>query len=121
MKCEKCGLELSEAEVNTYQGKSLCEDCMFDLMNPPKTCDPTAVRSTLTIRQELGQTGTEGLNEMQKKIYDLVVSKGRISRDELLQTLGMSMENLERDFAVLRHCELLRGFKEDGVLYFTKF
>jgi hypothetical protein len=121
LKCEKCELELAEVEANTYQGKTLCEDCMFDLMNPPKACDPTAVHSTLTIRKQLGQTGTDGLNEMQKKIYDLVIFKGRISCDELLQTLKMSMANLERDFAVLRHCELLRGFKEDDVLYFTKF
>jgi len=74
MKCEKCGLELQEAEANAYLGKTLCEDCMFDLMNPPKTCDPTAVRSTLTIRAQLGQTGTEGLSELQKKIHDLFVS-----------------------------------------------
>jgi len=121
MKCEKCGLELSETETNNYQSKTLCEDCMFDLMNPPKTCDPTAVHSTLTIRTQLGQSGTDGLSELQKKIHDLVISKGRISSEELLAALGLSMPEFEREFAVLRHCELLRGFKEDGVLYFTRF
>ena len=121
MKCEKCELELSEVEANTYQGKTLCEDCMFNLMNPPKTCDPVAVHSTLTLRKQLGQTETDGLNETQKEIYNLVVSKGLISRDDILQTLSLSMADLEREFAVLRHCELLRGFKKDGVLYFTKF
>jgi hypothetical protein len=94
---------------------------MFDLLNPPKICDPTAVHSTITIRQQLGQSGTEGLSELQKKIYNLVISKGRISRDELLAAMGIPLQALEREFAVLRHCELLRGFKEDGVLYFTKF
>ncbi len=121
LNCEKCGINLSDSEVNVYQGKTLCEDCMFDLMNPPKTCDPTAVRSTLTIRKELGQQGTEGLNELQKKVYALVEAEGRISREDVLKSLGMSMTDLEREFAVLRHCELLRGFKEDGVIYFTKF
>ncbi len=119
--CEKCGIELAENEANAYQGKTLCEDCMFDLMDPPKTCDPTAVHSTLTIRKQLEQTGTEGLSELQKKIYDSVVERGRISREELVKTLGLSMEDMEREFAVLRHCELLRGYKENNTVYLTKF
>ena len=89
MKCERCGIEIAENEVNTYQGKSLCEDCCFDLMNPTKTCDPTAVSSTLMVRKQLGQTGTDGLSELQKKIYDLVVQRGRISREETMKTLSL--------------------------------
>jgi len=121
VKCDRCGIELAENEVNTYQGKSLCEDCCFDLMNPPKTCDPVAVSSTLMVRKQLGQTGVEGLSELQKKIYTLVVQNGRISREDVLKTLSISSQELEREFSVLRHCELLRGFKENGVIYFTKY
>jgi hypothetical protein len=57
MNCERCGTELREEDIIVYQNKHLCEDCCFDLMNPPKTCDPTAVSSTLNVRKELGQTG----------------------------------------------------------------
>jgi hypothetical protein len=114
-------MELKENEATTYQGKTLCEDCCFDLMNPPKTCDPTAVSSTLTIRKQLGQKGTEGLSEMQKRIYDLVVEHGRISREDLVAALDLSLAAFEREFAVLRHCELLRAFKEDGAVYFAKY
>ncbi|MCW3999621.1 MAG: hypothetical protein NWE93_05230 [Candidatus Bathyarchaeota archaeon] len=121
MKCERCGSEISETEVASYQGKTLCEDCCFDLINPPKTCDPTAVSSTLMVRKQLGQTGTEGLSERQKEIYTLVVAKGRISREELMQTLKLSPSEFEREFSVLRHCELLRGFKEGNMVFFTKF
>jgi hypothetical protein len=121
MKCERCGLDVQENEITPYQGKSLCEDCCFDLMNPPKTCDPTAVSSTLMVRRQLGQTGTEGLNDLQKRIYNLVVEKGTISREQLMQTLNLTAQEFEREFAVLRHCELLRGFKEAGTVYFTKF
>jgi len=99
----------------------LCEDCCFDLMNPPKTCDPTAVSSTLNVRKELGQSGTEGLSELQRKIYTLVVERGRISKEDLISTLALTPAVFEREFAVLRHCELLRGFKEDGVVYFAKY
>lgn len=90
-------------------------------MSPPKTCDPTAVSSTLNVRRELGQKGTEGLSELQTKIYKLVVGKGRIKKEDLMATLGLSAEVFEREFSVLRHCELLRGFKEDGVVYFAKY
>ncbi len=121
MKCERCGAELEENQATTYQGKTLCEDCCFDLINPPKTCDPTAVSSTQTLRKQLGQTGTQGITELQKKIYDLVVNRGKISREEVMQTLQLSPAELEREFAVLRHCELLRGFKEGNVVYFAKF
>jgi hypothetical protein len=99
----------------------LCEDCCFDLMNPPKTCDPTAVSSSLNVRRELGQKGTEGLSELQRSIYNVVLEKGQISREELIATLKISPAAFEREFAVLRHCELLRGFKEGGVVYFIKY
>jgi hypothetical protein len=90
-------------------------------MNPPKTCDPTAVSSTLNVRKELGQKGTEGLNELQKKIYNLVLDRGQISKEELIEKLQLSPEVFEREFSVLQHCELLRGFKQDGTVYFTKY
>jgi hypothetical protein len=121
MNCEQCGCELREEDILTFQNKQLCEDCCFDLMNPPKTCDPTAVSSTLNVRKELGQKGTEGLSELQKKIYNLVVERGTIGREDLIKTLQLSPEAFEREFSVLRHCELLRGFKQDNTVYFTKY
>jgi hypothetical protein len=121
LKCEGCGVELEENQVNHYQGKVLCEDCTFDLMSPPKVCDPTAVSSTLMVRKQLGQSGTDGLSELQKRIYNMVAERGRISHEALLQELNLAPQVFEREFAVLRHCELLRGFKENGILYFVKY
>jgi hypothetical protein len=121
MKCERCRVEFDEKEITNYKGQNLCEDCCFDLMNPPKTCDPVAVCSTLNIRKELGQKGTEGLSDTQKKIYSLVTEKGSISHEDILKTLNLTIQEFEREFAVLRHCELLRGVKEKGKVHFTKF
>jgi len=90
-------------------------------MNPPKVCDPLAVSSTLSVRRQLGQTGTEGLSELQKQIYGAVTERGRVSREELLERFGLSAEGFERELAVLRHCELLRGFKEGKTVYFMKY
>ena len=121
MKCENCGADLEENQVTVYSGKTLCEDCCFDLMDSTKVCDPTAVSSTLNVRKELGQSGTAGLTELQKKIYNIVIEKGTISREILLAKLNMPAEEFEKEFAILRHCELLRAFKEGNMVYFTKF
>lgn len=121
MKCERCGVELEERALTMYQGQNICEDCCFDLMNPPKTCDPVAVSSTQTLRKQLGQKGTEGLSITQKKLYELVTEKGPITQEDILKTLNLTTQECEREFATLRHCELLRGFKEKGKVYFTKF
>ena len=121
MKCDRCGLDFEENLINLFQGRMLCEDCCFELMNPPKVCDPLAVSSTLSVRKQLGQTGTEGLTELQKKIYNTVAERGKISRDELTTRLQMTPKEMEREFAILRHCELLRAFKEGSIVYFAKF
>jgi len=90
LKCERCGTPLEQDQVNNYQGKILCEDCCFDLINPPKVCDPAAVSSTLTIRKQLGQSGTEGLTDLQKQIYAKVIENGKISREELSKSMKHS-------------------------------
>jgi hypothetical protein len=121
VKCVQCGLSLEENQVNHFQGKMLCEDCCFELMNPPKVCDPLAVSSTLSVRKQLGQTGTEGLSVLQKQFYEIVAERGKISKEELMAHLKLSPEAMEREFAILRHCELLRAFKEGNLIYFAKF
>jgi hypothetical protein len=50
--------------------------------------------------------------------YDM---HGKITRDELLTILGIKPEQLEQEFAFFRHCELIRAFREDGKVYFTKW
>ncbi|MCW3996225.1 MAG: hypothetical protein NWE98_08795 [Candidatus Bathyarchaeota archaeon] len=121
LRCQRCGANIPESQATNLEGKVLCEDCCFDLLNPPKACDPLAVSSTLSIRKQLGQKGTDGLSQMQKLIYDTVVHRGEISKDELMSTLHLTPESLEREFAVLRHCELLRAFKKDSKVYFVKY
>ncbi len=41
------------------------------------------------------------------------MERGRVSREELMGRFSLSAEGFEREFAVLRHCELLRGFKRE--------
>jgi hypothetical protein len=121
MKCQNCGADFEENQVTVYNGKTLCEDCCSDMMSPTKVCDATAVSSSLNVRKELGQSGTEGLTDIQKQIYNAVMERGQVDRDELIGTLGISLDEFQKQFANLRHCELLGAFKEGNKVYLTKF
>lgn len=121
MECERCKAPLLEGEAYDLHGKVLCEDCYMYETNPPKACDPMAVASALSVRKQLGQVGNLGLNEQQQKIYETVEKYGKITKEELSKVLNIKPEQLEQEFAFFRHCELLRAFREDGKVYFTKW
>ena len=120
MECERCNSSLKEGETYDLHGKVLCEDCYMYETNPPKACDPMAVSSALSVRKQLGQSGSSGLTELQQKIYSAIEKYGKITKEDLIKTLNVKPEQLEQEFAFFRHCELLRAFKEDGKIYFTK-
>ncbi len=119
MQCERCNLILKKEEVYEHHGKILCEDCYFYETNPPKACDPFAVATALSIRKQLGQSGTAGLTELQKQIYSIIEKKGKITKEELLDIVKVEPEELERQFSILRHCELIRAFKEGDKVFLT--
>lgn len=79
-----------------------------------------AVAAALSIRKQLGQSGTIGLTELQRQICGVIEQKGKITKGELLKILDIKSEELERQFAILRHCELIRAFKEGDKVYLTK-
>jgi len=89
--------------------------------NPPKACDPTAVSSALSVRKLLGQSGSSGLTEQQEKIYKTIEQNGKITKEELIKILKINPEVIEQEFAFFRHCELVRAFREEGKVYFTKW
>jgi hypothetical protein len=119
MQCARCGLTLQEGEGIEFYGKLLCEDCYMYESNPPKPCDPHAVASALSVRKQLGQSGAAGLTERQQKIYELIQKAGKVTRFELAAALNLKPEELEAEFAILRHCELIRAHKEGSAIYFT--
>jgi hypothetical protein len=121
MECERCKSNLKEGETYDLHGEVLCEDCYMYETNPPKACDPMAVSSALSVRKQLGQTGSSGLTELQQEIYQTIEEHGKITKAELLKILKIKVEELEQEFAVLRHCELIRAFKEGDKVYLTKW
>ena len=121
MECERCKSSINEGESYDLNGQVLCEDCYMYETNIPKACDPMAVSSALSVRKQLGQSGSSGLTELQQKIYNTIEKYGKITKEDLIKTLNIKPEQLEQEFAFFRHCELLRAFREDGKIYFTKW
>ncbi|UCE37456.1 MAG: hypothetical protein JSW00_18700 [Thermoplasmata archaeon] len=119
--CDNCGDLVRKEWTFEDNNGIICEDCYIDRKHTIKICDPLAVNSAKRFRELTGQKGTDGLSDLQKQIYDLVQSKGKVEPDELIQTFNLSTKQLENQIAILRHCELIKGKKMDGEIFLVPF
>lgn len=119
MICPKCNSEIPTDEAIKFRGQTICEDCYVELLEPPRSCDVAAVHSAKVSRRAAGQEGTDGLTDLQKDIYNYIKAEGPVTHDQVLQKLGLSRLQLDKNFAILRHCELLRAFRENGQVLLT--
>jgi hypothetical protein len=116
LQCERCRKKIEKQECYEYQGNSFCEDCYMDVLSPPKACDPWAVHSAQTFLK--GKDKLSTLTPLQLKIVDYIRGKGEATAEEMIKNLHLTEEELRREFAVLRHMEVLRGTKKgDKILY----
>ena len=117
--CEKCGKQIEEQQRYEHLGKSYCEDCYMDILSPPKACDPWAVYAAQRSLQ--GNDKLSVLTPLQRRIVDYIRSKGEATSQEITTNVNLSDEEFRREFAVLRHMEVLRGTKKDLVVKYTLF
>ena len=116
-KCQCCAKEVPCDEVLISEGETLCEDCYMDRGSKIRVCDPWGERSKLVFRESHGLKGTDGLTDLQKEIYEFIKSRGKATRKELAERFGLQQVDLENQFAILRHCQLLKGRKEGNEVY----
>jgi len=121
MKCSSCGQEVTVADAYVHAGKTLCEDCYLDAVHKVKACDPWAVYAAKRQRESQQQCGAEGLTERQRVIYQFIKDRGKATREEIMASLGLKQTEMETELAVLRHCELVRGCRENGKIYVVPF
>ena len=121
MKCERCQQELQREECHTHNGETLCEDCYLEAVHRVSPCDPWAAYHAQSYREGFGVDGTDELTELQKAMYDFISGKGKVSMDELRKTFDLPPRELQTNFAVLRHCQLIRAYKDNGEIYVTTF
>jgi transcription initiation factor IIE alpha subunit len=93
----------------------------MDVMQPANPCDPWAVFTATRSRERSGFKGAEGLTAQQTAIYEFVKSKGKATGEEVMENFGISQRDLERQVAILRHCELVKGHKEGDTVYLVLF
>ena len=117
IKCQNCGKEVAEEEVFATEGKTLCEDCYVDVGHRIRICDPWGERSKKIFRKSHGLEGTDGLTDLQKEIYDYIQTRGKATRMELMEEFKLPATELDNQFAILRHCQLLKGRKEGDNVY----
>jgi hypothetical protein len=119
IQCIKCGKKIEKQQSFEHQGNLYCEDCYMDVLSPPKACDPWAVHSAQTFLK--GKDKLSTLTPLQRRIVDFIQQKGEAALDELMVNLNLTEEELRREFAVLRHMEVLRAMKKDGKILYVLF
>jgi len=107
-RCEACGEKVAEEELILHEGEGLCEECYFDRCHRIKVCDPWGERSKRVFRE------LEGLTEVQAKIYDFIRSRDGVSSEDICREFGLSPAEMQNEFAILRHCQLVKGKRADG-------
>ena len=117
--CSNCGKTLEKHECYEHQGKVFCEDCYMDILSPMKACDPWAVHSAKTFLR--GKDKLSTLTPLQLKIVDYIRGKGEATAEEIMESLNLREEELRREFAVLRHMEILRAAKTRGKIFYILF
>jgi transcription initiation factor IIE alpha subunit len=117
--CSKCGKTLEKNECYGHQGKVFCEDCYMDILSPPKACDPWAVHSAKTFLR--GKDKLSTLTPLQLKIVDYIRGKGEATIEEMVENLNLAEEVLRREFAVLRHMEILKATKKGDKIFYLLF
>jgi hypothetical protein len=119
IQCTKCRKEIEKQQGFEYQGNIFCEDCYMDLLSPPKACDPWAVHSAQTFLK--GKDKLSTLTPLQLSIVNYIKKKGEATLEELIQNLNLTEQELRREFAVLRHMEVLRATKKEGKILYILF
>ncbi|MGB4086174.1 hypothetical protein [Methanothrix sp.] len=117
VRCHSCDRSVPEDEAFATEGKTLCEDCYIDLSSRIRACDSWGERSKKIYRESHGLEGTDGLTDLQKEIYEYIQSQGKATMAGIRARFNLSETELNNQFAILRHCQLLKGKKEGDAVY----
>ena len=112
MRCERCNDVIPEGEERELYCQILCEDCYMDLLSPLKACDPWAVYSAESFSKD--ESYVLHLNENQQRILNILREKGPTELKALSGILRMKQTDLDRELAVLRHMEKVKGELRSG-------
>lgn len=117
MQCSRCQKKITESQSYVNKGNVYCEDCLMDIGLSARECDPWATYVDNRTRERAGQKGTEGLTELEKKVYNFVKSKGKATREDVMKGLKLSDTELRTQLIPLLHSELVKEKSEGRQQY----
>jgi predicted DNA-binding transcriptional regulator YafY len=91
----------------------------MDILSPPRACDPWAVHSAKTFLE--GKDKLSALTPRQLKIVNYIKEKSEVTAEEIMQNLNLPEKELKREFAILRHMEILGAKKKEGKVFYAMF
>lgn len=111
MKCQACQHEIATGDERDHLGRTLCEDCYMEALSPMKSCDPWAAHSAKSFETHMG--GSASLSAVQSDILSVLKESGGLEAHDLLAKLNhdLTADELQREFATLRHLEKARAEK----------
>ncbi|MEF8824451.1 MAG: hypothetical protein V5B78_13190 [Desulfohalobiaceae bacterium] len=116
MQCAKCRASIDRDEAYSMNNMTFCEDCYLDQVAQPKTCNPWAVYMAK-------QTGGDksSLTQLQQRLLDYIQENWPVSRERICSDLGLTDDDFQTNFSVLRHLELARACQVNGEKRFLPF
>jgi len=93
-------------------GQTLCEECYMQALSPARSCDPWAVRGAQALSQL--DEGYSALSKTQTEILNLLEETGGAESEMIAERLGVTLPELQRELATLRHMEKVRGALREG-------
>ncbi len=119
MQCGKCGQGIEEDQGYEHRGKLYCEGCYMNILSPPKSCDPWAVYSAKGALK--GKDKFSALTAQQLRIVNYLRGKGEAIIEDIVAELSLTEDVFQREFAVLRHMEILKAKKTEGKVLYVLF
>jgi hypothetical protein len=95
----------------------MCENCLMDVGLSVKECDPWATYVDTNARKRHGATGSAELTDTEVKVYELVKSKRRATKEEIMKALSLKPADLDAQLVTLMHSELVKEMGEGGQRY----
>ena len=117
MNCQRCGRTITKEESFTYQNKILCEDCYMEIGLHPHECDPWESYSATNTPGGTGPKSTLELTNGQKKVLEMVRSKGKLARNDLVENLKLSEYEIDAITTTLLRAELAKIISDGGKFY----
>jgi len=86
---------------------------------PHGPCDPVSQSGVDKFSEAFGEVKPEELLEGQRKVYEFIKEKGKVTSVEVLQKFGMRQGELTQILIVLRRFKLTKGARIDGEVYYV--